>query len=540
MTSVVIPGFTGNLFTPTSSGYESAIQRFSTTAVLRPAFVAEPASSEDISPVLRFALSQSPPLELAVKGGGVNPYPASSSDGGLVLDLGLLNGVTVSPDRKSITVGGGALWGDVYAAADEAGVVVVGASVYLVGVGGSALAGGYSPLSGQYGLAIDNMIRATVVLADGRIITTDATNEPDLFWAIRGGVNQFGVVAEMIFEAHPSPGPITVGSLVYLPTELPNVLTALHEHFLHQDPSSKMILMFARSPPDFAPSILILPYIEENKTDPATVLEPFRESATPIFEGLGTVNNFTAVSHGADSILNGQPPRVTSDGALISDLWDDVVLSVFENWQNFTTDPRFRSSTVMWEFSHRDKIASVPVEATAFAARSPHYYMTITGRHTDPADDGEVAGWATKLAKFVKQKQVEKTGFSLATPASFAYSPETESADEVWDNMNLYNTVFIAALMTTASAWHLQLYRDANYIGVVEDRKGTLDQPCKNLGSDNVVTSMHWQGGSIASEIVLYQNTNCQGPKWATSGKWNVPKFPSPWDNSISSYKINY
>ncbi|KAJ8095785.1 hypothetical protein PM082_022892 [Marasmius tenuissimus] len=432
MTSVIIPGFTGNLFTPTLPGYESAIQRFSTTAVLRPALIAEPASSEDISPVLKFALSQSPPLELAVKGGGANPYPASSSNGGLVLDLGLLNKVTVSPDKRSITVGGGALWGDVYAAADKAGVVVVGASVYLVGVGGSVLAGGYSPLSGQYGLSIDNMIRATVVLADGRIMTTDATNEPDLFWAIRGGVNQFGVVTEMVFEAYPSPGLITVGSLVYLPTELPNVLAALHEHFLYQHPSTKMILMFARSPPDFAPGILILPYIEENKTDPVTVLKPFRESATPIFEGLGTVNNFTAVSHGADSVLNGQPPRVTSDGALISDLWDDLVLSVFENWENFTNEPRFHSSILMWEFSHRDKIASVPVEATAFAARSPHYYMTITGRHTDPVDDAEVAEWATSLVGFVKQQQVERTGFPLPTPQLFAYSPETESSDEVW------------------------------------------------------------------------------------------------------------
>ncbi|KAL0573078.1 hypothetical protein V5O48_008889 [Marasmius crinis-equi] len=433
MASLSIPGFSGTVLTPASSLYQSAIQRFSTTAVLNPAYIALPSSTADIPPVLQFALSQSPPLEIAVKGGGVNPYPAASSEDGLVLDLSSLKSVTVSSDKKTITVGGGALWSDVYAAADSAGVVVVGASVHLVGVGGSTLAGGYSPISGQYGLSIDNMIQATVVLADGRVVTTDATNEPDLFWAIRGGVNQFGVVTEIVFKTHPFPGPITQGSLIYLPTELPNLLAALHDHFAHQDPSTKMILMFARAPPDFSPSLLILPYIEESKTSPTTVLSPFRNLTTPIVEALFSgINNFTAVSHAADQVLNGQPPRVTSDGTPFSDLWDDVVTSVYQTWESFTQDEKFRGTTLMWEFSHRDKIAEVPVGDTAFAARSPHYYMTVTGRHTDPADDAQMAQWTFDLVKFVRQKQVEKTGFKIPVPALFAQSPQTESPEDVW------------------------------------------------------------------------------------------------------------
>ncbi|KAG7093106.1 hypothetical protein E1B28_009392 [Marasmius oreades] len=443
-----IPGFTGQILTPSSALYQPANQRFSATAVLQPAFIARPATDSDISRILQFALGQDPKLELAVKGGGVNPYPAASSDGGLVIDLSLMNTVSVSGDKQTVTVGGGAKWGDVYAEADKQGVAVVGGSVHLVGVGGSALAGGYSPLSGQYGMAVDNMLSATVVLADGRVVKTDATNEPDLFWAIRGGVNQFGVVTQMVFATHPSPGPITMGSLVYPSSDLPEVLQALHDHLAHQDPSSKMILMFARSPD---PSILILPYIENQKTDPDTVLAPFRTLATPVFEGVGTVNNFSTVAHGADSSLGG-PPRVTIDGALFSDVWDDTVTSVYQSWEQFSNDSRFQSTIVMWEFSHPAKIASKPVDSTAFAARSPHFYMTATARNTDPADDAQVAEWTSQVAKSVRQAQVQKTGNALPIPASLAQSPQTETVEDVFGS-NLPKLRTVKAKYDPGKVW---------------------------------------------------------------------------------------
>ncbi|KAG7087222.1 hypothetical protein E1B28_013203 [Marasmius oreades] len=428
----IIPGFHGTVLTPSSPQYASANQRFSQTAVLKPAYIAQPAVDSDIPLALQFALKHHDPLEIAVKGGGVNPYPAANTNGGLVVDMSQLKSVKFSADKKTVTVGGGALWGDVYAEADKQGVVVVGGSVFLVGAGGSTLAGGYSPLSGQYGMAVDNMVRASVVLADGRSVTTDATHEPDLFFAIRGGVNQFGIVTEMVFQTHPFPGPITVGSLGYLGTDLPKVLQALHNHFAHQDPSSKMILMFARSPPDFSPTILILPYIENKKTNPDTVLAPFRQTATPIFEALSVVNNFTAVAHAADSALTGQPPRANIDGALYSDLWDDVATDVYQKWVEFTGQSKFQSTIVMWEFSHRDKIASVPVGATAFAARSPHFYMTVTARYSDASDDSQVAQWTSQIAKSVKQAQIQKTGKPLPIPASLAQSPQTESVQDVF------------------------------------------------------------------------------------------------------------
>ena len=169
--------------------YSNATQRNSEVAVKKPKYIAFPDTPEDIPPVIAFATSQSPPLEIAVKCGGVHTAPWSSSDGGIVIDLAHLNKVAVSSDKKSVTAEGGALWGDVYEACKEANIEVVGGSLWFVGVGGFTVGGGYGPLSGEHGLAVDNLLSAKVVLANGSIVTTSPTEEPDLFWAIKGTFN---------------------------------------------------------------------------------------------------------------------------------------------------------------------------------------------------------------------------------------------------------------------------------------------------------------------------------------------------------------
>ncbi|KAL0567059.1 hypothetical protein V5O48_014932 [Marasmius crinis-equi] len=400
-------GFTGSVITTTSTEYDVLIQRYPQNAILKPSYILLPQNLHDLPKAIQFARSHNPPLEIAVKGGGVMPYPSASSDGGLVIDLSQMKEVVVAEDKKSVTVGGGALWSDVYAETDKHGVVPIGGNVHFLGVGGFTLAGGYSHLSGKYGLGVDNIIEASVALADGRVVTASEKNEPDLFWAIRGGVNQFGIVGQLVLKTYPLPGPMTVGAIVYPGTELQKVMSALH------------------------PGVLILPYIENNQTPPDSVLSPFRD-AQPIFEGLGTVDGFTAVSHAADEALAGAPPRLHIDGALFSDAWDDTITSVFVEWMQFTEQPEFKASTCMWELGHRDKIAEKKTGDTAFPARSPHYYLVVTARNTDPTDDSKAKEWASKVASSVRRAQVEKTGKALTTPASFALSPETVKVEDVF------------------------------------------------------------------------------------------------------------
>ena len=218
----------GAVLTPASGeAYTTALRRNSDLSSLPAKYVVQPAVYEDIPPAIAAALAQTPPLEIAVKGGGAHSATWASSDGGVVVDLSKLTKVTLSADRQSIVVQGGALWGDVYEVAKKENVDVVGGSLWFVGVGGFTLGGGYGPLSGEYGLAIDNLLSAKVVLADGRIVNTSKDEESELFWAIRGGGGQFGIVVEFTFKVYPPAGPIGSGILAYPGTELENVLKVI-------------------------------------------------------------------------------------------------------------------------------------------------------------------------------------------------------------------------------------------------------------------------------------------------------------------------
>ena len=125
-------------------------------------------------------------LELAIKGGGHSSNGASSTEGGVIIDLSRLRGVTIDAEKHLAYCQGGALWSDLDTAAAEKGFAAVAGTVNHTGIGGLTLGGGYGYLTGQYGLVIDNLVEATVVVADGRIVKASEKENPDLFWGIRG------------------------------------------------------------------------------------------------------------------------------------------------------------------------------------------------------------------------------------------------------------------------------------------------------------------------------------------------------------------
>lgn len=176
----------GVVLSPTSADFESALKRNSALSVLPAKLVVQPAVYEDIPIVLAYVTSQNPRPEVVVKCQGFHSSTWSSTDGGVVIDLSKLNKVTLSGDKKTVTIQGGANWGDVYELGKKEGFEVPGTPFWFIGVGGSMLGGAYGNWTAARGLGIDNLVAATVVLADGRIVKTSATEEPDLFWAIRG------------------------------------------------------------------------------------------------------------------------------------------------------------------------------------------------------------------------------------------------------------------------------------------------------------------------------------------------------------------
>ena len=220
--------FEGELIGPGDLSYDEARALFNAMIDKRPAVIARCGSAKDVSRVIAFARSHD--LPLAVRGGGHNGGGLGSVDDGVVADLSLLCSVSVDAGARTVDVGGGATWAEVDAGTHEHGLAVPCGVISTTGVGGLTLGGGIGHLTRGYGLTIDNLLAAEVVLADGEQVTASADENAELFWAVRGGGGNFGVVTEFRFRAHPVAD--VVGGPMFWPLEQTDELLAAYREFL--------------------------------------------------------------------------------------------------------------------------------------------------------------------------------------------------------------------------------------------------------------------------------------------------------------------
>ncbi|KAK7039153.1 hypothetical protein VNI00_010057 [Paramarasmius palmivorus] len=408
----------GQILTSQSGdAYNAALRRNSDLSVLPAKYIVQPAVYEDIPPVIAYATSQSPPLEIAVKGGGAHSSTWASSNGGVVIDLSKLNKVTLAADKQTITVQGGAYWGDVYEVTAREKVDVVGSPLWFVGVGGYTLGGGHGPLSGEHGLAIDNTLSATVVLADGRIVKTSQDEEPDLFWAIRGGGGQFGIVVEFTFKVYPYVGPIGSGMIAYPGSELGQVLKTITDWKKSHTSAERFTMNFSRPAPHFKPTVVILPTVlhDQDGTRTQKVLAPFREGAAkPVLDKIGLAPDMLTVSHAADAAVAAAPRSLVIRGTLISDFFPELLLAVYEKWLAFTeANEDVRASAVLFDLTSPGKVAEVGSADTPFKNREHCYWMAVQGRAKTDASVDAAREFTTSLVTFVREKNAELSGRDL-------------------------------------------------------------------------------------------------------------------------------
>jgi FAD/FMN-containing dehydrogenase len=191
----------GEVVTPEDQGYEEARRLYNAMIDRRPAVVARCTGVADVTAALQFARERG--LDVAIRGGGHNGAGFGSVDQGLVVDLGGMREVRVDAGARTATVEGGALMADLDRAAHAFGLATPAGIISTTGVGGLTLGGGHGYLTRKHGLTIDNLLSAQVVLADGRVVTASEDEHPDLFWALRGGGGNFGVVTSFTLRLHP-------------------------------------------------------------------------------------------------------------------------------------------------------------------------------------------------------------------------------------------------------------------------------------------------------------------------------------------------
>jgi len=238
--------FAGELIGPDDAGYDEARQVYNAMIDRRPALIARCANPDDVAKVVSFARDRE--ALLAIRGGGHNGAGLGTCDDGIVIDLSLLKDIEVDPEARTVRVGGGCTWGEVDAATGEHGLATPSGIIATTGVGGLTLGGGLGHLTRKCGLAIDNLLEAEMVLASGERVVASADGHADLYWAIRGGGGNFGVVTSFLFRLH------EVGTIIGGPTFWPveqgaEVLSAYREFMPAAPRELNGFFAFATVPP---------------------------------------------------------------------------------------------------------------------------------------------------------------------------------------------------------------------------------------------------------------------------------------------------
>ena len=240
----------GPVLAPADPGYDEARSIWNALIDRRPALIVQCSGAADVVDAVNFAREQG--LVLSIKAGGHNVAGNAVNDGGIVLDLSQMRGVIVDPSSRTVRVQGGATWGDCDRETQLFGLAVPGGVVSTTGVAGLTLHGGVGHLRRKYGLSIDSLLSVDIITADGRFQRASATENEDLFWAVRGAGSNFGVVTSFEFAAHPVGPAVFVGAIFYPFEDAPAILPAWRD-FMAAAPEELSSLALCWSVPPHEP-----------------------------------------------------------------------------------------------------------------------------------------------------------------------------------------------------------------------------------------------------------------------------------------------
>ena len=367
----------GEVVTPADAGYDDARRLWNADIDRHPAVVAMCADTADVAAAVAFAAERG--LEIAVRGGGHSVSGASSVDGGLMINLANLNHVSIDADARRGRAGGGALLGDLIGAAQEHGLAVPVGAVGHTGVGGLTLGGGMGWLTRKHGLSIDNLVRVEIVTADGKALRASADENPDLYWAVRGGGGNFGVITEFEFELH-EVGPMIHFGLVFWDLDQgKDVLRTARDVVGSLPPGVNIVIAGLNAPPapfvpeehQLKPGYAMLIAGFDSEEEHAGVVAQFRDAVPPLFEFVSPMP-YMALQTLLDE-ANAWGQWYHEKGDYLTDLTDDAIDTITEHL------PREQSPmSVVLMYRLDGAYSEIPDDATSFSGgRSPRYGFFI-------------------------------------------------------------------------------------------------------------------------------------------------------------------
>ncbi|KAI4263249.1 MAG: hypothetical protein L6R42_001603 [Xanthoria sp. 1 TBL-2021] len=392
------------VLTPGSEGYEESLKRWSETAEKRAGAVAQVTTPEQVAIVISFAREHN--IEQVVRGGGHGTNGASSTEGGIVIDLSKMNRVTVDPDNMTITAEGGCLWKHVDEAAGDYGLAAVGGTVNHTGIGGLTLGGGYGYLTGRHGLVIDNLLKVKLVNADSDIVTASPEENPDLFWALRGAGASFGAVVEFTYRAHQQREPVWAGMAVFPLDKLAPIVKFANDFAHSANPDASFNFGFTTPPHAPGPMLVTLGFYNGLGKDGKRIFAPLFE-AGPAFQNFGPmpyckVNALLEESagHGGRKVIGGAACAIPFAPEFYEEIKQDLLSFIEEV-------PAAKESLLVFELVHHGKVQEVDGSATAFANRGPYYNAVCMTKWNDPNDDGKCRDFTFRLKEKVSEHLIK-------------------------------------------------------------------------------------------------------------------------------------
>jgi FAD/FMN-containing dehydrogenase len=396
--------FTGEIVTPADEGYDEARRLWNAMFDRRPAALVRPTTSEEVATAIRFAREHD--LELAVRSGGHSASGHSGTDGGLVVDLSHMRGVAVDPATRTARANGGALLGELDVAAQAHGLVCPVGVIGHTGVAGLTLGGGVGRLQRRFGLTIDNLRAVELVTADGRHVRASETEEPKLFWGIRGAGWNFGIVTAFEFNLQPFGPDLHRGVRIYPASAARDVWDVFREYAAQAPDTVSMIYSIAPAQvaeaagSSSAEPIVVVSFNHSGRADQVERdTAGLRQGPEPASATLDTQPYLEAQT--AHDLVLGWGRRTYIAGLYANDIRPHALDRLVEHAASAPADGSFTAT------AQGGAIARVDEDAMAYAGRAARFDLSPDATWDDPSEDERNQAWVREAMRIVEPEAIE-------------------------------------------------------------------------------------------------------------------------------------